>query len=108
MKYIDDFLEYLLVVKKHSENTIINYRVDILEFNEFINDKILDVNKDDDIISVITCTRFFGIDDRKDFRIVGRLVRDDEKINDYSVKRNRNYVQVEEKMKGDDVDDIDA
>ena len=73
-----------------------------------IYDYDIDVNKDDDIISVITCTRFFGIDDRKDFRIVGRLVRDDEKINDYSVKRNRNYVQVEEKMKGDDVDDIDA
>ena len=47
MKYIDEFLEYLLVVRKHSENTIINYRVDILEFNEFMNDKLLDINKDD-------------------------------------------------------------
>lgn len=47
MKYIDDFLEYLLVVRKHSENTIINYRIDILEFNEFINDKLLSITKDD-------------------------------------------------------------
>ena len=46
MKYIDDFLEYLLVVKKHSDNTIINYRVDLLEFMEYTNDNILNINKD--------------------------------------------------------------
>ena len=46
MKYIDEFLEYLLVVRKHSENTIINYRVDILEFSEFMDNKLLDINKD--------------------------------------------------------------
>ena len=47
MKYVDDFLEYLLVVKKHSDNTIIGYRVDILEFNEFMNNNLLNVTKDD-------------------------------------------------------------
>lgn len=47
MKYIDEFLEYLLVVKKHSDNTIINYRVDILEFSEFMDGNILKINKDD-------------------------------------------------------------
>ncbi len=46
MKYIDDFLEYLVVVKKHSDNTIINYRVDLLEFMEFTNNNI-DIKKDD-------------------------------------------------------------
>lgn len=46
MKYIDDFLEYLLVVKKHSDNTIINYRVDLLEFMEFTNNNI-NIKKDD-------------------------------------------------------------
>ncbi len=46
MKYIDDFLEYLVVVKKHSDNTIINYRVDLLEFTEFTNNNI-DIKKDD-------------------------------------------------------------
>ncbi len=45
MKYIDEFLEYLLVVKKHSDNTITNYRVDILEFNEFCNDDLLNIDK---------------------------------------------------------------
>lgn len=47
MKYIDEFLEYLLVIKKHSENTIINYQVDLLEFSEFMNGKYLHINKDD-------------------------------------------------------------
>ena len=46
MKYIDDFLEYLVVVKKHSDNTIINYRVDLLEFINFNNNNI-DINKED-------------------------------------------------------------
>ena len=45
MKYIDDFLEYLLIVKKHSDNTIINYQVDLLEFMEFTNNNI-DIDKD--------------------------------------------------------------
>lgn len=47
MNYIDDFLEYLLVIKKHSDNTITNYKVDLVEFNEFMNGKILNINKDD-------------------------------------------------------------
>lgn len=47
MKYIDDFLEYLLVVKKHSDNTITNYQVDLLEFSQFMNEKIIDINKED-------------------------------------------------------------
>ena len=46
MNYIDDFLEYLLVIKKHSDNTIINYRVDLLEFMEFTSNNI-NIMKDD-------------------------------------------------------------
>ena len=44
MKYVDDFLEYLLVIKKHSDNTIASYRTDILEFNEFVNNNLLNIN----------------------------------------------------------------
>ena len=46
MKYIDYFLEYLLVVKKHSDNTIINYKNDITNFLEF-NSFNIDVSRDD-------------------------------------------------------------
>ena len=47
MKYIDEFIEYLKVIKKHSENTVINYRIDIIEFNDFMNNNLLNINKDD-------------------------------------------------------------
>lgn len=46
MKYVLDFLEYLDVIKKHSENTINNYRNDLMEFLEFNNDKVLNVNRE--------------------------------------------------------------
>ena len=47
MKYIDEFLDYLKVIKKHSENTIINYKTDIIEFNEFMKGNSLSVEKED-------------------------------------------------------------
>ena len=48
-KYIDDFLEYLKYQKNYSDNTIKNYRDDIIIFNNFLdskNIKINDVNYD--------------------------------------------------------------
>ena len=46
MNYIDEFLEYLVVVKKHSDNTIVNYRNDLLEFYEYTGDNLTSVDKD--------------------------------------------------------------
>jgi len=46
MKYIDSFLEYLEVIKRHSVNTINNYKIDLLEFLEFNKKNVLDINKD--------------------------------------------------------------
>lgn len=46
MKYIDDFLEYIEVIKKHSKNTIINYQGDIVDFYEYVNHDILNISKD--------------------------------------------------------------
>jgi tyrosine recombinase xerC len=45
MKYIDDFLDYLRVVRKHSDNTIISYHGDILEFSLFVHKNILKIDK---------------------------------------------------------------
>lgn len=46
MRYIDDFLEYLKVVKKHSVNTIINYKNDLCEFYQFGTKKILNIDRE--------------------------------------------------------------
>jgi len=46
MKYILEFLDYLCYIKKHSENTIDSYKIDLLEFLEFNNNKILNIDRD--------------------------------------------------------------
>lgn len=46
MNYVDDYIEYLSVVKKHSPNTIINYHTDLTEFGEYIQNDFLNINKD--------------------------------------------------------------
>lgn len=46
MRDILEFLDYLDVIKKHSDNTIDNYRIDLLEFLEFNNNKIFNVDRD--------------------------------------------------------------
>ena len=46
MNYIDEFIEYLSVIKKNSPNTIINYHSDILEFSEYIQNNILNITKE--------------------------------------------------------------
>lgn len=62
----------------------------------------LDINKNDNIITVTTCTKFFGTDSYRNILVSGRLLRDGEKLNDYSVKKDSNYKKVEEILKGDD------
>jgi len=46
MRYILDFLDYLEVIKKHSMHTINNYRIDLVEFLEFNNGKLLNLDRD--------------------------------------------------------------
>ena len=47
MKYINDFIEYLEVIKKCSDYTIDNYEKDIIEFNVFLEDNKYKINKID-------------------------------------------------------------
>ena len=74
---------------------------------ESIYDYDIEVKDDDDILSVVTCTRFFEDGKNYDFLISGRLVRPGEKIKKYKVKRNKNYTKIEEKLKGDDQNEKD-
>ena len=63
----------------------------------------VDVNEDDDMVSIITCTRFFEGKKNINFQITGRRVRTEEKINNYKVTKNKNYKEVEEILeKGDE------
>lgn len=78
-------------------------------FNEIMKESIydfdVDVSVDDDILSIVTCSRFFGNGDNYDFIVTGRLVKKDEEIKNYSVRRNRNYERIDEILKGADLDE---
>jgi len=73
-----------------------------------IYDYKVDVNGDDKLISLSTCTRMFGTKENTEFYIYGRLVREHEKINNYRVIKNDNYKKVEKVLKGDENDEKDT
>lgn len=56
-----------------------------------IYDYDVDVNSSDDLISLITCTRYFGLYGKTQFRVDARRVRESEKNVKYSVETNQNY-----------------
>ena len=77
------------------------------DYLEKVNDNSIynfdiDVSESDEILSVVTCTRFFDNKENYDFIVTGRKVRENEKIENYKVYRNRNYEKIEEIMKGED------
>ncbi len=51
----------------------------------------VDVNEDDRLISLVTCTRYFGLSGKTQFRVDAREVRKNEKIKKYSVYTTKNY-----------------
>lgn len=61
----------------------------------------IDVNENDKIISLITCTRFFGSTRKYDFKIDARMVRKKERATNYSVEKNKNYSKIEKIMRGE-------
>lgn len=69
---------------------------------ESLYDYDVDVNEDDKILSLSTCTRFYGADGGVDFYVTGRMLREDEKIRHYKVTKKSNYNEIEKKLKGDE------
>ena len=65
----------------------------------------IDVNANDKIISLSTCTRFYGADSNIEFYVAGRMLREDEKIDYYKVSKNKKYEKVEKILKGDEKDE---
>lgn len=92
---------YLLPNGDYSKEQVKSY-INLMKQNS-IYDYDVDTKTNDNYISLITCTRFFGTDGvKKDqFLIVGRRVRENEKIKDYQVKKNDKYKSVESVLKGD-------
>ena len=64
----------------------------------------VDVDENDSVITLSTCTRFFE-GTTKQFVVVGRMVREEEKVKKYDVKANAKYKEIKEIMKGDEQDE---
>lgn len=47
MKFIDKYLEYLRVIKKYSDKTILSYKDDLIEYNEFLGNNFTTVTNID-------------------------------------------------------------
>ena len=72
---------------------------------ETLFDFDVEVNENDKVISLVTCTRMFGKDDSRDFVVVARQVREDESLINYDVEETNNYKDIKEMLKGDDSDE---
>ena len=62
----------------------------------------VDVNGSDNLITLITCTRMYGQSYHSSFTVEGRMLRDGEKVTDYTVSKTDNYKKIEKLMKGDE------
>lgn len=61
----------------------------------------VEVDDEDKLISLVTCTRFYGMTTTS-IVVDGRMVRENESINNYSVEETKNYKEIKKIMKGDD------
>lgn len=95
----------------------LNYRnanLDKNELNDYIDntkknsyfDFDVDVNENDNLITLITCTRFFGDTTKYSFVVDARMVRDGERIRNYELEETNKYQNIKKTLKGD-VDDED-
>lgn len=65
----------------------------------------VDISKNDKFLSLSTCTRFYGNNIDWKFVVTGRLLRKNEKMDSYSVKKTSKYKEIEKILKGDEFDE---
>ena len=81
---------------KYSKTKLKKYIDESLKNSIFKFD--VDVNNNDKILSLVTCTRMFG--NNYSFKVDARMVRELEPIKNYDVKKTKEYDKVDEQMKG--------
>ena len=68
-----------------------------------IYDYDLDVKNTDSLLSLFTCTRFFGATSKTSIKIDLRKLRDSEKTYKYDVKKNKNYDEIYKQLNEESV-----
>lgn len=67
--------------------------------DESMYDMDVDVNSDDMLLTLYTCTRFYGFGNAYSFRVDARELRGGESMRYSTVEVNNNYKEIEERMK---------
>ncbi len=118
IQYSIDGKDYLFKIfstsfVKHTDQKTETENMKQEELKEYINKSLkdsyfdfdVDVDENDKIITLATCTRFYGPTTEYMYKIDARLVRDNEKIKNYKVEENDNYKAIKKIMKVGDEDD---
>ena len=77
------------LIKEFKDNSIYKYNVD--------------VDEDDDILVLKTCTRLFAEEGYYDMLVAGKRIESNEKATDYSFSKTEKYKKIEKILKGDDI-----
>lgn len=93
-----------IIEKTYNDNEIVKYankvkKDSIYKYNVKIDGK-------DNLISLITCTRFYGPDTSSAFVVDARMIRKGEKAKNYTVKKTDNYKKILKIMKGDGENEV--
>lgn len=88
-----------------NKDTLKDYITKAIDDSYFKYD--VEVDENDKIISLITCTRFFG-NARYRFKIDGKLLDNDEKAKLKKVTIKKNYEKIEDIMRGGEVNEENA
>lgn len=83
------------VSKKYKRNYIKQVK------NNSYFDMNVDVDDNDKLLTLVTCTRFFGADESYSFVVDAREVRKNEKVKNYNVKEKKNYKKIKNILEGD-------
>ena len=68
--------------------------------NDSFYDYDVDVDESDKILTLSTCTRFYGATNQYVFKLDARMVRDKENVKNYSIKESKKYKEIKEIMEG--------
>ncbi|MBQ6477658.1 MAG: class B sortase [Bacilli bacterium] len=100
-------------IKDHDTDMVSNSNIpdeEIISYSDMVKKSSIyktnvKIKPYDGLISIVTCTRFFGDEYRSVFIVEGRLVRAGERLVNYPVYTTDNYKKIKKYMKGD-VEDV--
>lgn len=92
------------IKKPYTENEIIKY-ANTVRKDSLYKYKVK-ISGKDNLLSLITCTRFFGAGTESSFVVDARMLRKGEKVTNYPVEETDNYKKILKIMKGDGKDEV--